>query len=53
MSRRTAPIRLLVAALVVVAVGEVVRRRYFYGKFLDVDDLTQEQQYHRCRRHLH
>jgi len=37
----------LVAIVVVAA-----RRRFYYGKFLDPDDLAEEQQYRRCRRHL-
>ena len=40
----------LVAAIAVVV---VVRHRFFYGKLLDPDDLSEEQEYRRCRRHLH
>jgi hypothetical protein len=40
---------------VVAAVAAVVavRRSFFHGRFLGADELSDEQDYRRCRRRLH
>jgi hypothetical protein len=52
MGSRPVPSWCRIVAIVTIVVAAMLVRRFFFGKRLTADDLSEDQEYRRCRRRL-